>query len=78
MRSARNRAGTAGATDQTVPRGRARAEALAAIAAEARARILAVPSPLDSLTPEDIARYRACDLPEILGSGPMRRNPPVA
>jgi hypothetical protein len=59
-----------------VPRGAAREEALAAIAEEARRRILAAPSLLESITPEEWERFRASDEPEILGSGPQRRNPP--
>jgi hypothetical protein len=57
---------------QPVPRGKARIEALAAIEAEARRRILATQSPLDSITPEEWERYRANPLPEILGAGPER------
>lgn len=56
-----------------VPRGKARAEALAAIAAEARRRILATPSPLDSITREEWEEYRANPLPEILGVGGPQR-----
>jgi hypothetical protein len=63
---------SAGKAAEPVPRGRARAEALAAIAAEARRRILASVSPLDSITPEELAEYRANPLPEILGVGPQR------
>jgi hypothetical protein len=62
----------AGRAAEPVPRGRARAEALAAIVAEARRRILASPSPLDTITPEQLAEYRANPLPEILGVGPER------
>ena len=61
---------------EPVPRGAARAEALAAIVAEARRRILATPSPLDSITPEEWESYRANPLPEILGSGPQRVRKP--
>jgi hypothetical protein len=63
---------------EPVPRGRARAEALAAIAAEARRRILATESLLDSITPEELEEYRADPLPEILGYGPqfVRKSPP--
>jgi hypothetical protein len=57
-----------------VPRGRARAEALAAIEAEARRRILATESLLDSITPEELAEYRADPRPEILGVG-LERTP---
>ena len=65
-----------GSPAEPVPRGKARVEALAAIEAEARRRILATPSPLDSITPEEWAEYRANPLPEILGVGPTRtRNP---
>ena len=71
MRSTQDNAGV-GRASEPVPRGRARAEALAAIAAEARRRILATPSPLDSITPEELAEYRANPLPEILGAGPER------
>jgi hypothetical protein len=60
------------ANGSDVPRGWARAEALAAIAAEARRRILATPSPLDSITAEEWEEYRANPLPEILGVGPER------
>jgi len=59
-------------SDGGVPRGRARAEALAEIVAEARRRMLATPSPLDSITREQLAEYRANPLPEILGAGPER------
>jgi hypothetical protein len=55
-----------------VPRGAARTEALAEIASEARSRILSTPSPLDSLTAEEWARFRANDQPEIIGAGPAR------
>jgi hypothetical protein len=34
--------------------------------------MLATPSPLDSVTPEQLAEYRANPLPEILGVGPER------
>ena len=61
---------------QPVPRGAARAEALAAIEAEARRRILASPSPLDLITPEEWESYRANPLPEILGVGPERVHRP--
>ena len=44
---------------EPVPRGKAREEALAAIEAEARRRILATPSPLDSITPEQLAEQEA-------------------
>lgn len=64
-----------GSPPQPVPRGVARTAALAAIAAEARRRILATGSVLESITPQEWARYKARDLPEILGSGPGRRNP---
>jgi hypothetical protein len=55
-----------------VPRGAERAEALAAIASEARSRILSTPSPLDSVTAEEWAAFRTSDLPEIIGTGPTR------
>jgi hypothetical protein len=55
-----------------VPRGAARTEALAAIASEARRRILSTPSPLDSLTAEEWEGFRANDQPEIIGTGPTR------
>lgn len=58
-----------------VPRGQARIDAIAAFEAEARARMLAAPDLFESLTPEDWERFRASDLPEILGSGgPLRKN----
>ena len=76
MRSTQGDAG-ARRTIEPVPRGRARAEALAAIAAEARRRILATESPLDSITPEELAEYRANPLPEILGVGPRRARKPA-
>lgn len=61
---------------EPVPRGKAREEALAAIAAEARASMLAGPSILDTITAEDWEEFRAID-PEILGSGgPKRIFPP--
>jgi len=74
MRNTHDKA-RAGSAAEPVPRGQARAEALAAIAAEARRRILASPSPLDTVTPEQLAEYRANPLPEILGVGPERVNP---
>lgn len=39
----------------------------------ARARIRAAPSPLATLTPEDIRRSRACPLPEIIGIAPGQK-----
>ena len=73
MRSTRGDTGARRAIEP-VPRGRARTEALAAIAAEARRRILATESPLASITPKELAEYRANPLPEILGVGPERVN----
>jgi len=56
-----------------VPRGAERARALAAAAAEARARLDEAPDPFGSLTPEQRARNRASREPEIAGSGPQRQ-----
>jgi len=77
MKSAHGKS-SRGSSAQPVPRGAARAEALAAIEAEARRRILASPSPLDLITPEEWESYRANPLPEILGAGPedVRRPAP--
>ena len=77
MKSAHGKS-SRGSSVQPVPRGKARVEALAAIEAEARRRILATPGPLDSITPEEWERYRANPLPEILGSGPQRTRKPVS
>lgn len=64
------------AAREPVPQGKAREEALAAIVAEARARMRSAPNIWDSLTPEEWEDFRAND-PEILGSGgPKRVFPP--
>jgi hypothetical protein len=55
-----------------VPRGAERAQELARIAADARARLLDAPNPFEVLTPEQRAQNRASLEPEILGSGPQR------
>ena len=64
------------AVHEPVPRGKAREEAIAAFVAEAEARMRAGPSILAEMTPEQWEELRASDLPEILGSGPERINPP--
>lgn len=61
---------------EPVPRGKAREEAIAALVVEAEARMRAGPSLLAEITPELWEELRASDLPEILGSGPERINPP--
>jgi hypothetical protein len=76
MKSAHGKS-SRGSSAQPVPRGAARAEALAAIAAEARRRMLATPSPLDLITPEEWESFRANPLPEILGVGPERVRKPA-
>jgi hypothetical protein len=62
---------------EPVPYGKAREEAIAAIVAEAEARMRAGPSILAEITPELWEELRNSDLSEILGSGgPERVNPP--
>lgn len=58
---------------EPVPRGKAREEALVALAAETRARLKGAPSILASITPEQWEEFRNSDLPEILGSGGPKR-----
>lgn len=58
-----------------VPRGAERAKALAAVAAEARARLRDAPDPFSSRTAEQRALDRAFLEPEIIGSGPQRVPP---
>lgn len=66
-----------GKLHEPVPRGKAREEALAALAAETRARLKGAPSILASITPEEWEEFRNSDLPEVHGSGgPKRVFPP--
>jgi hypothetical protein len=60
---------------QGVLRGAERAKALAAVAAEAHARLQGAPDPFSSRTAEQRARDRASREPEILGWGPQRVPP---
>lgn len=58
---------TARASRGSVPRGAERARELAGAWAEAKRRIRAHRSPLLDLTPDEVARFRASNQPEIIG-----------
>lgn len=56
-----------------VPRGAAREAALAQVRAQAAARLRGAPNPFASRTTEQRELDRASREPEILGSGPQRK-----